>query len=211
MNPSSSNIQKQMARIISLVFHPVLSPLLALIIILNLDFYTAVYLSARSKVSLGIMVAITTVILPALSIFIMKKTGYISSLQLENRKERTIPYIAVAVFYYISFYSLKSLSIPTLIPLLLFGGTLVIALTMLVNIFWKISAHMAGIGGVTGLFAGLSIVYQIDLIYLIILLTLIAGITGWSRLHVSDHTPAQLISGFVLGSSSMIALLSINY
>jgi hypothetical protein len=195
------------AKILSYLFHPILVPLYTLLIVLNLDFYTAVFMPLRSKISIAVMVSITTLILPLMAMLVLKRSGFITSLQMEERRERTIPFIITAAFYYIAFHSLNSLSLPSLIPLLLFGGTLAVLFTMLINFFWKISAHMVGAGGICGLFAGLSLLYGIDLLPLIIMLVILSGLTAWSRLKSESHSPAQIYAGYALGLITMIGLL----
>lgn len=195
------------AKIFSYLFHPILIPLYTLLIVLNLDFYTAIFMPLRSKVSITIMITITTLILPVMAMLVLKRSGFITSLQMEERKERTIPFISTATFYYIAFHSLSSLNLPSLIPLLLFGGTLAVLFTLLINFFWKISAHMVGAGGICGMFAGLSLLYNIDLLPLIVLLVFISGIIAWSRLKSGAHNPQQIYAGYALGLATMIGLL----
>ena len=200
----------QIAKILSYLLHPLLIPVYTLMIIFNLDFYTAVLLTSSAKTSLLIMMLISTVVLPVISIVILKRTGFISSLHIDLRKERTLPYILTAGFYYISFQSLNALSLPSLISLLLLGALITVLLTLVVNLFWKISAHMTGAGGLSGLFAGLSVIYGIDLLYLIISLVFVSGCIAWSRLKLNTHNPLQVIAGYLLGAGVMFALLIIT-
>jgi hypothetical protein len=198
------------AKVLSFILNPVVAPLYTLLILLNLDFYTAMYLSLRAKISITILIAISTFILPALSIVILKKTGFVSSIDLFKRKERTIPYIITAGFYYIAFHSLSALKLPSLIPLLLFGGMISILFSMIINFFWKISAHMMAMGGITGLFAGLSMIYSIDILMLLLFLIIISGAVAWSRIKLESHTVSQVFAGYALGIANMIAILLIT-
>jgi len=71
----------------------------------------------------------------------------------------------------------------------------------LINLKWKISAHMAGIGGVVAL------IYQIhamglsafDLLWLLCLAVLVAGALGSARLALKRHNTWQVLAGAVVG------------
>ena len=77
---------------------------------------------------------------------------------------------------------------------------------MLVNIFWKISAHMVGIGGLLGIMITISSRLQINLHYLLIALVLIAGLVAFSRLKLNEHNSAQIYCGFLLGLVIQVVL-----
>ncbi|MCK4288907.1 MAG: hypothetical protein KAW86_06865, partial [Bacteroidales bacterium] len=92
------------------------------------------------------------------------------------------------------------------------GATFLLIITLIINFFWKISIHMIGIGGMLGTLIGLSFLWMIDIPFLIILLILCSGITGFARLKLNAHNPAQVYTGFVIGTSFMLLLfLVISY
>lgn len=72
--------------------------------------------------------------------------------------------------------------------------------------FWKISIHT----GVIGVATGLCLVTHPIVAGA---LTLAAALTGWSRVTLNDHTPAQVIGGFLVGvavaAASLAGLLAI--
>jgi membrane-associated phospholipid phosphatase len=69
----------------------------------------------------------------------------------------------------------------------------------IVSYFWKISIHLIGIGGVTGMISALSVKYGIDLLNLQILLLMISGLTASARLYLGEHNPKQVYTGFIFG------------
>ena len=81
------------------------------------------------------------------------------------------------------------------------GGALTCLVVLVVNRWWKISAHAAGIGGVVAL------IYQIhvqclsafNLLWVFIATILLAGILGTSRLLLKRHTVLQVLAGFAVG------------
>jgi membrane-associated phospholipid phosphatase len=74
------------------------------------------------------------------------------------------------------------------------------ALAIVVTFWWKISAHMFGVGGLMGGVMAVShYVEHVNPHYLIMALFLISGLVGSSRLLLKKHTPAQVYTGFLLG------------
>jgi membrane-associated phospholipid phosphatase len=58
---------------------------------------------------------------------------------------------------------------------------------------------MTGIGGLTGTFLALSFKWVTDFRLLIIVLFLLAGIIGWSRLRMKAHRPVEIYIGYGTG------------
>lgn len=114
--------------------------------------------------------------------------------------------MVAAIFYFAESYFLMNTDIPVLIKALMFGATLLVISVLLINLFWKISAHMTGIGGLCGMMLAVSYRLQINLHLIIILLFLIAGLVAFSRLKLSAHNPAQVYIGFLLGVSVQLIL-----
>jgi membrane-associated phospholipid phosphatase len=76
--------------------------------------------------------------------------------------------------------------------------------------YWKISMHMTGIGGLCGSLLLCSIIWPIDIRWMLAAVFLIAGIIGSSRLILNAHTPAQVSAGFFAGLLPQLAILLIT-
>jgi len=70
---------------------------------------------------------------------------------------------------------------------------------LIISLRWKISAHAAAIGGLTGGFLALSIRMNENPLMILALLFLIAGFVGTARLILEKHTNIQVYAGFLLG------------
>jgi len=81
------------------------------------------------------------------------------------------------------------------------GSALTVMVMALINLKWKISAHMAGIGGL------IALVYQIhvqdlsafDLFWLLSFIIILAGGLGSARLVLKRHDLVQVLAGVVVG------------
>lgn len=202
-------MEKRLANIFSALFNPVLIPFYGSLVILFSDGYLSLLLPSKTRwMILGIIV-LMTVMLPATTIFLMKKSKMISSLRLENRKERSVPFLATGFSFYLAYMLIKSFEIPGYYGLFLLGATLLIVLALIINSFWKISIHMMALGGLTGLFLALSpFVFGVD-DFFIYLLVLISGIIGFARLKLNVHTPAQVYTGWLTGVAFMFSLFQL--
>ncbi len=143
-------------------------------------------------------------ILPVINIYILYRLNRISSLRLENQSERTFPYVLTSCFYFGLFYLFLDLSVWPSIKVLIFGGGLAILLTAIINLKYKISAHMVGIGGLLGSLIIVSYVLKYNAVQHIAFLVLLAGVIATCRLYLKAHEPKQIYSGFFLGLVTQI-------
>jgi membrane-associated phospholipid phosphatase len=155
--------------------------------------------ATSSKWQITITVFAFTFVLPSLNIYLMYKLKRIHSITLSNQNERTFPFIMTAIFYFGLFYLFFDLRIWETIKIFVFCAGSAILLTALINLKFKISAHMVGIGGLIGMMLSLVILLNYDLMLYIILGVIASGLVGASRLYLKEHTPSQVYLGFLLG------------
>ena len=74
-----------------------------------------------------------------------------------------------------------------------------VILAFVISYWWKISLHLIGIGGVTGVLLSLSIRMGLGITPSLIAMIVVASIVATARLHLNAHTPSQTMSGYVLG------------
>jgi len=196
----------KVSQIISLLFQPLLIPTYGFIILFNLNAFFSLVIPASAKWLILLIVFVTTFLLPTLFILILYNKGVVKSLYLKTREDRIIPFIGTIVFYYLSYYLIKRLQISPIYYYFIIGTTFTVVVSLIINFFWKISIHMMAIGGMLGAFIGLSLVLYINLPILIIAIILVAGLVGYARLQLDEHTPAQVYSGFIVGVFLMLML-----
>ncbi len=195
------------AKAISFVFHPLLMPFYGILIIFNIGSYIVFSVSPMIKYLVYAIVFVNTFLIPAMSgIFLLKK-GLITSLEMNTTKERRLPLLITGLFYSLTYYFLQKFPLPPLIFLILLGATLSVLVSMMVNLIWKISAHMIGAGGMVGAVIGVSWRLSLDLNLLIICLILLSGLIGTSRLKLNAHNPSQVYIGFLLGLTCMMLVM----
>ncbi len=187
-----------MARIISYLAHPIILPLVGIILLLRSINWMGM-ITQESRLYIYLIAFITTLLIPLLAMPVYKSTKVISSYFMPNIEERKIPLLFTSFMYLAGAFFLQKVKAPLIFPLFLNASSVVILLCALVSWRWKISTHLASIGGLIGLILGISFKWMFDLRLVLAALIFIAGLTAWSRLKTDEHTPAQVYSGFVLG------------
>ncbi|MBK9285331.1 MAG: hypothetical protein IPM51_13600 [Sphingobacteriaceae bacterium] len=203
---------KSLAFWISVILHPLLMAsygcLFIFFIIQNTIFDYLTPFGLKWRISL--IVFIFSFLFPILNIFILYKLKRIPSFTLSEQSERTFPYIMTAAFYFGLFYLLFDLNIWPTVKLFVLGGGLAILLVALINLKYKISAHMVGIGGLLGALIALSYLLKFDMTFYYIGIIFLSGILASARLFLKEHNPPQLYSGFLLGLFVQIGLFLIS-
>ena len=199
-------MEEKTARLISVLFHPLLMPTYAAILLFNIPSHFNFVLPLNYQYLVPAFVFATTFMISALFMLIYLKMGLVKSLEMNDRKERILPLITMAGIYYLTYYLLKQGPVPTLFNFFMLGATLLVLISLLVNYLTKISIHMVAMGGIFGTFAGLAIAFHYDLWFTLFMLALAAGLTGFARLKLKAHTETQVYVGFGLGVAVMIGL-----
>ena len=206
-NYKNSLMEKQFAKLISVVFHPLLMPSYALLLLFVTDYYFVLVLPTQYKYLIFSFVFITTFVMPLLMMLILLKAKMISSIQMESRKERVLPLFIVSGFFFATFYFLREAPQASIFNLFMLGSTILVLLSLLINYITKISVHMVALGGILGAFIGFALTFSQDIQHLIYLIILVAGFTGFARLKLNSHTPAQVYMGFLLGAGFMLSMI----
>lgn len=192
-------MEKKIANFISIIAHPIIIPTYFFIIIFNLNVYFSIIIPLNAKLLIIGLVFISTFLLPLLLTFIFIRKGYINSLQMETKEERTYPFIFSSICYFLTYYFFKQIHLPKEYYIFLLGGLFLVLIIIVINFFWKISIHSASIGAVVGSFIGISIKTNIYIPNLILLSIFISGLVCYSRLRLKAHKPAQVYAGFITG------------
>lgn len=197
-------MNRNLARLLSYLFHPVIFPIIGVFAILKLLPY---YISSPVVLLTMAFVFTGTYIIPVVFSFLFYKLGLIKSLEMVEAKDRRWPYLVGAIFYYVTAILLKTLGLPAEAHLYLSACALTILMHLLLLKFLKPSAHMAGIGGFTALLIAISLRYESALLPLISLCFLMAGFLGTARLRLLAHDYKELAIGFFSGFT--LVLLSL--
>ncbi|HLP21218.1 MAG TPA: hypothetical protein VK174_12990 [Chitinophagales bacterium] len=192
------------AKIVSVVFHPLLFPTYGLLLLLSTNPNRFGQFGDKLHIVWFIIIFTLTFLFPTIWLLMMKKLEMIDSFNLETTNERIVPLIATATFYLWTTWMFKSnvhLKIPTdkLIFLMMLGSCFTIFLALCTNIFMKISLHTLGAGNLLGLLLPVLRISTFDLRGVFIAFILLAGLIGASRMILKAHTQREVLVGYLVG------------
>lgn len=189
---------KSIAHIISTVFQPLLMPIYGVMLLFIYTYFGTVYSHQFWQIMLPVV--LFSFVVPAILIFLIYKLGAISDLSLKIRKERFLPYLISLISYCIMIFFYYRMAMPKWFLMQMSASVAIMIIAIIITLFWKISAHMFGIGGLIGGAMAVSFfVERVNPYFMFMGLFLIAGLIGTSRLILRRHTLGQVIAGFFLG------------
>jgi len=197
----------RIAKLISIILHPIFMPLLAFYLSIKLIPSIGFAITNHLNYIYGVLV-ISSIILPLISLFILVKSGRVKSIEMTNHYERPTPLFRTAFLIGLGYYLIENILIFS--PILkseLLGTIIIIILAALISKYWKVSLHMLGIGGLFGIIISLNILFG-GMEEIMVLTLLLAGVLGISRINEKAHSYMQIYVGFIVGASvEVIAIL----
>jgi membrane-associated phospholipid phosphatase len=193
---------KNISTIISYLLHPLVMPAAGLLVLFNSSTYLS-YLPYDVKKVIFLIVILCTIIIPLSLVPFFLYQKLVMNVQITSRRERFVPMIAALLFFLFCYYLLKKIPVPPAYHSFILGSSVAVLLAVITTVYWKISAHMIGIGGLTGLISFLIWSLRVDLQFFLILAIMAAGLVGFARLQLKAHNPAQVYTGFLTGFFSV--------
>jgi membrane-associated phospholipid phosphatase len=197
-------MEKRIASGISIILHPFFIPSFVMLALLNLNVFMAFVIPLNIRLWIQGMIFVMTFAMPTVMIFFLYRAKIISSFYMEERSDRFYPLLMTGIFWGMAYYLLSRTGLPVLYYAFLIGGLSAIIVATVVNHFWKISIHMLGMGGLTGVFLGMSFRLGMDVFPLIAASILFSGLVGYSRIKLNSHNPSQVYTGYGVGVFLMV-------
>ena len=82
---------------------------------------------------------------------------------------------------------------------ILVSALLIQMVCVIVNVWWKISMHSAGAGGVIGALVAYSVLFMFNPVWWLCVTVLISGAVGTARMLLRQHSLAQVVAGTLVG------------
>ncbi len=196
------------ARLISAIFTPFYLPILGMAFL-----FTFSYLSMFPwfyKIEVLLLTYLFTALFPTLLIHFYRRYQGWNLIELGHRERRMVPYAISILCYFLCIYVMEQLHMPHFMGSIIIAALLVQIVCAFINIWWKISTHMAAIGGVGGALFAFSYYLGFNPIWWFCVILLFAGSLGSSRMILRQHSLGQVVGGFCVGFiSAAIAILFI--
>jgi membrane-associated phospholipid phosphatase len=191
------------ARLVSMLFTPFYLPLVGLVALFFLS-YLRQYPPGYKFFVLAV-VYFFTILMPTVFIHLYRRYQGWNLIELGHKERRMVPYLISILCYFSCIYLMEKLHIPHFMGSIVTAALLVQIVCALINVWWKISTHMAAIGGVAGALFIFSEFFGFNPIWWFCLVLILAGILGTSRMILRQHTLAQVVAGFFVGFFCAVA------
>ena len=194
------------ARFLSIILHPLFIPAYIGYYLVFVNPYFFVGYGHQEKLWVVLRVINNMVLFPALTVLLLRGLGFIKSIYLKTQRERIIPYVASGIFFFWIYLVFRNdYRIPQVMVSFTFGVFIAASLALIANIYFKVSMHAIGAGGMLGLF--LAIIYnypEATMGLTMSIALLLTGIILTSRLLVSDHSHREIYFGLFLGLACQV-------
>ena len=185
------------ARVISAIFTPFSIPFLAFLI-LFLFSYLRIMPIQYKLIVLGVVYCFT-ILMPTLTIFLFRKINGFSPEDLGERKRRFMPFLLTITSYVFCLVMMHRLNIPWYMTGIILAALIMMVICIVVNLKWKLSEHMAGVGVIVGGLVSFSALFGYNPVWWLCLFILIAGVLGTARIILQHHTLGEVLVGFAVG------------
>ena len=160
----------------------------------------------RQKLAVLLQSVAMYLFFPLVTVLLLKALGFIESIQLKKQKDRIIPLVACGIWYFWIWYVWHNLpgypdaAIKFALAIWISSWT-----GLMVNTRMKISLHAISMGIAVSFLFLLAFTQTLNFGIYLTIAVFIAGLVCTARFIVSDHTPAEIYGGLVLGALSMAA------
>lgn len=188
---------------------PLLMPVYGCMLAFGLSILSFTGFSVRLTFTL--IVAAFNVLVPAVLVVILKRFGMVHDLGLNGQKERLIPYLICIICLVGTALFMSHRGAPLWLVMFFYGGAVAGAIEVIVNLWWKISVHAAGIAGIVALTLHLLLhEFCVPSTFVWFLVTVaLAGLLGSARIWLGRHTLGQVLAGYVVGFTSVYLMMLI--
>lgn len=152
-----------------------------------------------------------TCMLPMFFISALQHLRVVRSKRLEDSKERLYPYLFTLLCYIAACFYLDHVHAPLWFIMFATGTCLACAVSLVVNLRWKISAHMAGMGGIVALIyiMHVQMLEAFNLLWVMVVAIMLTGILGSARMALKHHDIYQVIAGALNGYLSVWLMMTL--
>jgi len=194
------SVVKILAHLFSYLFHPIFIPLyaVAFLVFIHPSYFSGFSMAAKKQTLL--IVFMNAVAFPILAVVLLKAVGFIQSIFLKTQKDRIIPYMACGIFFFWAYLVFKNqTNYPLILSSFLLGVFLASSAALLANIYFKISMHATGVGGLLGIFLLIMKSNTMLMTWPLCIAIAITGLVCTARLLISDHSTKEIYIGLIAG------------
>lgn len=197
---------KKIAAALSWVLHPFLLPLYLMAVMLTMT--TFARYPSNVKFYLLWVVSLYAIIIPVLSLGVLRSLGRISDYRIDDRRERLMPLMIGAICYVLCAITIAKIPSAIFLRKFMIAAACCEVLCLVVSLRWKISLHLTGMGAAVALLVVMNVVGVGNMLVPLMVTILGAGALASARLYLGCHNGRQVLAGFCGGFAvSVLAVL----
>lgn len=185
------------ARFLSLVFTPFYLPMMGMLALFSFSYLAILPLLYKSQLIL--MVYLFTILFPSFFIRIYHSHKWKFLSELHPREQRMVPYVISIISYFLCIYLMSLKHVPHFMTNILLAALIIQVVCAVINVWWKVSTHTAGIGGVTGALLAYATLFAFNPVWWLSGVIIISGLVGTSRIILRQHSLSEVVVGYVIG------------
>ena len=187
----------RLAKAVSLLSSPFYLPVIGLLALFTFSYLNRMPLAY--KVFVLLVAYIFTAMMPTSLIRLYHRYHGWTLFELGARERRMIPYIVSILCYFLCYYVMAVYHVPHLMGSIVVATLVVQIVCAVVNMWWKISVHMAAIGAMAGALAAFGFKFMFNPVWWLCAIFLLSGFVGSARMILRQHSLRQLNIGFIVG------------
>ena len=198
------------AQITSDVLSPLLLPTYAMTMAMWLTPLRV--LPEPTRLMATVAVAISTALIPTLTIVLLMRLGLVADRAISNRRERLIPYSVAAICYLGTSWMMHRFGAPGWLMMFFAGAALASIVDLALIPASKISAHTTGISSLAAMTAWIALhspASPATVIWLSAMI-LLTGLVGSARLELQRHSLGQVLAGAAVGAGCVFTSMQLT-
>lgn len=198
---------RKISTALSWVLHPFLLPVYLMTVMLTMT--TFAHYPSNVKFYLMWVVALYAIIIPILSLGVLRSLGRISDYRVDNRSERILPLLIGAICYVLCAITIAKIPSAVFLRKFMIAAASCEVLCLVVSLYWKISLHLTGMGAAVALLVVMNVVGAGSMLIPLMVTILCAGALASARLYLGCHNGWQVLAGF--GGGFAVSLLAVLF
>jgi hypothetical protein len=197
----------KVSKLTSWILNPFSIPFLAFLVLLLFSYLRI--MPVVYKVIVLSVVYCFTILMPTVTIFVFKKINGFKTYELSrDRNKRYVPFLLTITSYVFCLLMMRRLSIPWYMTGIILAALIMQIICVVLNLRWKLSEHMAGMGAVIGGVVSFSALFGYNPLWWLCFFIIISGLLGSARIILNHHTSGEVFGGFLVGLVCSLLVLN---
>ncbi len=192
------SLPTRLSKALSVVLHPLFVPFYVMLLLVAGPTQLS-YFPTSVKFYLLWVTALYTAVIPLLSVGLLRSMGRITSLAIDDRRERILPLVIGIVCYLLCAATVARIPSAMIVRKFMLAGACCELFCLAVTLYWKISLHLATQGAVAAFLILLTFGNAGNLTGALAVAVLCAGALASARLWLGCHTIRQIAAGYAGG------------